>query len=447
MLRIIIKKYFQNNISSQIFLTFLSKFIAFLCMYLTVPLLVKGIDSTRYGIWLLIFSIIQWMVLFDFGLSNGIRNNITRARALANHSETKKYISLAYASYFFIAIILFFIGILVIPSIAWYKVFNSPEILESEIRSAVTLIFFMQAVKFCFDSITMVLYAFKKPGISNLISSVSSLLCLGLTFLFIKIGLKSLYFIALASMLPHIIVLTIANCFFFSKKFFPLYRPDRRSVEFKMLLSVLKTSWFFFVMQVVYIIIFSTDSIIISKLYSPQDVVPYNTSFRYFSIVTIAFSIIVSPYWAEFAHYYSVNDISWIRSRMKRLRLIWLFFSGLTLVMVVTANYVYALWVGDSIVISTQTSIGMGIFVVLYNWNALHSNFLNGVSKIKIQYYASLIVGILNIPICLLVCRYTNLGPSGVIYGSSLCMLINVMLQPLQYKKIVANTATGIWNK
>ena len=60
-------------------------------------------------------------------------------------------------------------------------------------------------------------------------------------------------------------------------------------------------------------VLFSTDNFIISKLFGPEEVVPYNIAFKYFSIITMVYSILLTPYWSSFTEAYTKNDFVWIK--------------------------------------------------------------------------------------------------------------------------------------
>ncbi len=107
----------------------------------------------------------------------------------------------------------------------------------------------------------------------------------------------------------------------------------------------------------------------------------------------------------------------------------------------------YQIWVGDEIKIPLILSISMGVWVLISTWTSIFGNFLSGVAKIRLSLYHSLIMIIINIPLSIFLARYLNLGSTGVIIGTCLCVLPQVFLHPIQYKKIVNNKAKGIWSK
>jgi len=73
--------------------------------------------------------------------------------------------------------------------------------------------------------------------------------------------------------------------------------------------------------------------------------------------------------------------------------------------------------------------------------------FMNGISKIRLQMYSFAIGAIINIPLSILLVKYTSLGVEGVMVATILCIFPNVILAPMQYLRLINKKAKGIWNK
>jgi Na+-driven multidrug efflux pump len=115
--------------------------------------------------------------------------------------------------------------------------------------------------------------------------------------------------------------------------------------------------------------------------------------------------------------------------------------------MLIFSNLFYEIWIGDQIKIPFLLSTSMAIWVLIASWTSIFGNFLSGVGKIRLSLYHSFAMIVINIPLSIFLAKYLNLGSAGVIIGTCLCLLPQVFLHPMQYKKIITNTATGIWGK
>jgi Na+-driven multidrug efflux pump len=111
------------------------------------------------------------------------------------------------------------------------------------------------------------------------------------------------------------------------------------------------------------------------------------------------------------------------------------------------ADTFYRLWVGNSITIPWPISVSMGVYMLMIAWCSIYVNFINGTGKIQLQFYATIIGSVVNIPLAIVFVKYFHLGLAGVILAPSLGLLPLCFLWPIQVNKILSGTATGIWNK
>ena len=192
--------------------------------------------------------------------------------------------------------------------------------------------------------------------------------------------------------------------------------------------------------------IFSTDNFIISQLFGPAAVPSYAISHKYFSLVTIVFGIIGVPFWSAYTEAFLKNDVKWIVGTNKTLVKIWISLSIFSVFMLLFSEVFYQLWVPE-IEISFQLSVFMCIYVNTLAFGNIYVWFINGVGKVKLQTLIAIAAAVLNIPLSYFFAEYCNLGTSGVILASLICIGYGPILAPMQFKKIINGTASGIWNK
>ena len=192
---------------------------------------------------------------------------------------------------------------------------------------------------------------------------------------------------------------------------------------------------------------FSTDNLIISNIYSPEKVVPYNIAFKYFSVANMIASIILTPYWSSISEAYTKGEFQWIKTSMKNLIRITFVLMLLLLIMLFVSPIVYKIWIGNVVYISFTLSIFMAIYFAVTIFYGPYTYFINGTGKVTIQLYSLVATSLINIPLSIFLAKNLNLGVSGVILATIICLIPHIILSPLQYLKIINNRAYGIWNK
>ena len=114
--------------------------------------------------------------------------------------------------------------------------------------------------------------------------------------------------------------------------------------------------------------------------------------------------------------------------------------------MVFLSDWFYHFWVGDKVTVPVNLSWSMALFVLLMTFNMIYVNFINGVGKIKLQLITSLISMTINIPLSIYLGKYLGWGATGVILATCVSLCYSIILRPIQYYKLINNSATGIWN-
>ncbi|MDA9326029.1 lipopolysaccharide biosynthesis protein [Flavobacteriaceae bacterium] len=451
----IIKGMFQNfgiksqrtkKIVNHVGLSVLYKGGSIIATFLLVPLTINYLTIEDYGIWLTLSSFIAWFSFFDIGLGNGLRNKFAEAKANENFILAQCYVSSAYYTIAIVSLVLIFAFLVVNMFIDWTIVFNADDSLKPSLYILMPIVFSFFCLQLVLKLITTIYTADQKPSVQGKIGFLTQIGSLFLIWILTKISQGSLVtFGVVFSGLP-VFILLLFNIFAFSKTYH-VYKPKFSLWKLEYLKEIFGLGIKFFIAQIAALVLFSTDNFIISKLFSPAEVVPYNIAFKYFSIITMLYTILVTPFWSSFTEAYVKKEYSWIKNSVNNILKIWLLVPVALMIMVLLAKPFYNFWVGDEVVISVGLNLSMALFVLLVTFNMVFVQFINGVGKIKLQLITSLISMTINIPLSIYFAKNLDLGISGVIIATCFSLGYSVILRPLQYYKIINNTAKGIWNK
>ena len=163
--------------------------------------------------------------------------------------------------------------------------------------------------------------------------------------------------------------------------------------------------------------------------------------------MVLVFGVILTPFWSAYTEAFARKEFDWIKRVVSQLIKIWILFVGIIVLNLMVSPVAYRLWVGSDIQIPQTLSILMAVFAIFTMWNNIYAYFLNGVGKIQLQLYTAVIMGILNIPLSIIFAKNLQLGVSGVILATIVCLIPSAIWAPIQYHKIVNQKANGIWNK
>lgn len=435
------------NIKKNIIGSFGIKVLGILISFLLVPYTINLLNQEKYGIWITIFSIVTWFNVMDIGLGNGFRNKFTEAMAIKNEVLAKKYIQTLYSSMFLITGILLIFFFIVNHFLNWERILNIPKNFDENIDFLVGTVFVLLCAQLILKNISTILLSLQKTTFSNSLILLGNLLSLIFIFVFNKIYTINLFSIAIIFMMSPIIVFIIATIIIFSKELKHL-RPKFFAIPQKKYFNELMTLGLkFFLIQITTIVMFSSSSIIITQLYGPSAVTPYNVTYQLFAAAQIFFSIIITPFWSAFTEANAKNDYVWIKTSLKKLMFIWGVFSVGIIILWLISPFVFKIWLGSNIIIPFGLSFQFALFAILMAWSSIFASYLAGIGKISISLYGAIFQCIINIPLAIFLAKGMDLGTIGIILATNINMLIPVLLLSLQTNKIINKKAYGIWNR
>ncbi|MES2806231.1 MAG: lipopolysaccharide biosynthesis protein [Bacteroidota bacterium] len=435
-----------KNITKHVVVSFLYKGGSILSSFLLVPLTINFLDTENYGIWLTLSSFIGWFSFFDIGLGNGLRNKFAEAKAKGDLTLAKAYVSSAYFTIGSVCLLLIIVFFGLNFFIDWTRVFNANATMQKELGILMPIVFSFFCLQLVVKLITTIYTADQHHSMQGKVtfySSALSLLSIWLMTHFAKSSL--LIFGAIFSALPVLLLLGL-NLFAFSNRY-KEYSPSIILWKKEYLKDIFGLGMKFFIIQMSGIILFSTDNIIITQLFGPKEVVPFNIAFKYISISNMVLSMILAPYWSSITEAYTKGDFDWIKKSMNNLFKISLASIFMVFLMVVVSPFVYKIWIGTNVIVPLSLTIYMALFFALTIFYSPYTYFINGTGKVKLQMYSIVVTAIINVPLCVFLAKNLEFGVSGVIIATILCLIPHAILCPIQYSKIINNRAYGIWNK
>lgn len=436
----------QRSIETRknILYSFFIKGFSIVINLLLVTLTVNYINPTQYGIWLTLSSIIAWFSFFDIGLGNGLRNKFAVAKAEGKIAESQAYVSTTYAILTIIFASVWIIFILANFFIDWSLVLNAPSEIAGELSSLALIVVTFFCLQIVLKTILTILIADQKPAIATLCDTIGQLLSLIIIYILIKTTEGSLLLLGLGIGVAPIVILIFATFFFFRSKY-KEFAPTLQGIQLSYGKDILNLGTKFFVIQIAVIVVYQTSNIIIAQVSGLEDVTRYNIAFKYFSIGTMLFGIIIAPFWSAFTEAFTLSDYNWMKKSIRKLYVVAFLLILAILVLLLFANYVYRIWVGDFIDIRFSISAMVALYIITNIWTSLHSQLLNGMGKIKLQLIVSVIVIFINIPLAIFLGQ--KFGIEGVVGSALLLNLIAAIYSPIQLSLLMNRKAKGIWNE
>jgi O-antigen/teichoic acid export membrane protein len=412
--------------------------------FFLVPLTIDYLNATNYGLWVTLSSIISWVIWMDFGLGNGLRNQLAVALAkndlpLARSCVSTTYVGVALASG--AVFILFWIAQ---PLLLWSAILNAPSGMEGELFALAGVVLSFFCLRLVFGLIGTVLLADQRPALSSLIEVLTNLLTLIAVLLLRAHVPSSLFWLGTCAAAATVVVPLAASFLLFRGRYRAL-RPQWRAVNFQRMRELIRIGVQFFALQLFGLMIFAGSNLIITQLFGPAAVTPFSVAYKYFGLPLMAFTILLTPFWSAYTEAYHTGDIAWIRMTFRRLRQSFYILALVVLIMVLVADRVYTLWVGPEVQVPFALSALLGAYVLLAAWSTIYAYFINGTGFIRLQMITAGVMCVVLVPLAWFFGKGLEMQTAGVVLAMCIVHSSGAILWPIQTAKILRGRAAGIW--
>lgn len=443
-----LKEKFQSKSMSKSIVTIgLFRLVNVGLNFLIVPLTINYVKPDIYGVWLVLLSIISWFAIFDIGLGNGLRNNLTISISNNDMVTAKKYVSTTYILLALISVSLFILMALIAYFIDWNTVLKIKTSTENSLYTVIFFLIFSFSVRFILQLITTIFYALHKPEKPEIINCISSIITLVTILILKNFAQPKLLYLVFSISFPPIIVLFLFTISFFSRKENIKIKPSVKYFESKYIKKLLDLGVKFFILQISVLVSFTLSDFLILKFLDSSEVTKYNIAYKYFTIITIGSSIICAPLWSAFTKSYFEKDMNWIKTTIIKLMKIYLLICLGAFTMLIASNWFYKFWTRIDLKIPFTLSLFICLYMLVAAWNGIFVAFINGVGKLKLQVYLSILPIIFNIPLSYFLIVKMNWGVTGM----SVCLFffnfISSSILTYQAYLIITRKDTGIWSK
>jgi O-antigen/teichoic acid export membrane protein len=409
---------------------------------LIVPLTLNYLSPYEYGIWITLSSILTWINYLDIGLSNGLRNKLAETFTNDNRDMGRIYVSTTFFLLVSITFVFFLLFLLLQPLIDWATVLN----VDSNAVKNLNTIIIAACGFFCLGLVLKltgtILIADQRPAINDAITLTGSALALIVIYILTRTTNGSLYYVILTFTAAPTLVLVLTYLIIFKEKY-KFLRPSLKSIRLNYTKELMGLGIQFFILQISSIIIFSSSNIIISHVLGPEQVTPYNIVFKYFSLVTLIFNIVITPMWSATTDAYARGEINWIRNAMKNMLYFWLLCVGVIIFLILFSGFIYPIWIGRVVKIPIILTILMGLYFIILLWSICFSTFLFGIGKLRLQLINIIAAAVIFIPLSVWLSK--AMGIYGIVIALCLVNISAAILNPVQFRMILSHKAKGIW--
>jgi O-antigen/teichoic acid export membrane protein len=405
-------------------------------VFLTTSLIFKYLGNNDYGIWVTIYSIISWVYFFDFGFSNVIKTKLPTL-IQDKQKEVNVLISTIYIGIGVISllILLLFFTLSLFVSFADFLNINTAFV---NFNAILFLNLLFSVLILIIGNYKALFVGVVKTHIVEFSMMVIQLFVFCFVFLLYKCdlfqGISKILLVSCVFGLVNLLIGIGFTVYFFKKN-------KGIKLSFKYFdLSVLKINaslgFKYFIIQACMIVIYSTDYVLITKYFGPNDVANYDIILKIFQVPMMLVIAALSPYWSIFSKTFIQKKHEWIKKTLVIYNFFFLFFIAGIVVLTFIINEIIFLWLNIRLEISTLLLIYISIYITMRTYTSMYNYFLNGINKINLTLWLTIFGAIINIPLCVVLIKM-DFGVSGIVIGTCISILPTTIALPLQAFKII----------
>lgn len=434
----------SKNVNKNSVMIFICKGVTMLISFFLLPLTVGYVNSETYGLWVTISSMAAWLSVFDIGMGNGFKNKFVECRARGDNEMVKKYVSTTYAMLCIIFIPLLVVFLLINPFVNWNIILNVKTEENLNLVFAIVISYF--ALNFILSTINTILIADQRPGDSSIRIVIQQLCLFIIIFILTKTTAGSLMNLCVALCVVPLLIIVLYNITLFNGRYKSI-RPSFKSVEATLVKDLLSLSLKFFYLQIVGLILFQLTNFIIIHYYGANDVTLYNVAHKYFTLPNGFFVAISTPIWAAIADALAKKDYCWIQESLKRYTYILFLFALGEIIMLLIAQLVYKIWMGNTIgQIPFLISLFSMLSAIVAMSTTVYVNALCGAGILKLQMLFCVMSPIAFLVLCFLFIKVLHWGVWCILLANLLANVYGVIVAPLQCYKVFYKRRGGLWN-
>lgn len=389
-------------------------------------------NNTVLGVWFTILSVLNWILIFDLGLGNGLRNKLPEIFNKRDFNLAKRYISTTYISTIILTLILFILFIILYPHMEWNRIFNiEPTLIPNNVLSKCVLIVFSGILlQFILKIITSILYALQKAAFVNTLGLITNLIILIIVKMITSNDIvDSLITMSYVNVIAVNIPMLLISVWIFRSKLRGLV-PSVYYFDKKCCSEILGIGLTLLWLQVIFLVIADTHEFFISFLTTPNDVVNYQAYFKIFNTGAVIFSLALTPIWSAVTKAQSEKNYKWIKKTYKFFLLACLGCLLLELLLLPFTQFILDFWLGKNVIVFNWVygvifAISSFIFIV----HNVNTSIGNGLSFFHFQMIGMTIAAIIDFPLAYYLVKILN-SWIGVIIAYSMSVLFYELLAP-----------------
>lgn len=405
--------------------------------FISVPIILKFVDYSDYGIYLALTSSFALINILDIGLGDGLRNKFAVSRAIDDEKMARSYVSTTYFVNFILAILIILIYFSIEAHLHWDKILNLPPQKNEEIQFAARFLIIATSSQFFLQAFLNILKGDQKYVLYSVIGLTLNLVSIITVFIMIFMNFEgSIHNLVLAFFIVPNLGLLLINVFYFFKTYRPVY-PSVKYINREVAKTLTSLSLKFFFINIMSVIALQSINILVIRNFKPSLVVDFNLLFKYyFLLISIAY-IVFNPIWSTFTSSITNGDLALTRVLLAKSLRISLAMILLVPFMILISDWFIQIWTDTNFHSQLSSNALFGIWVALTVYSEPFKMLIKGNGELNTYLWVAVIATIIQISISVVLIRNFHFGMDGILLACIISQLVYLLFFKLKTNSII----------
>ena len=430
----------SKNLKKNIIYSIGLKGVGVILSFMLLPLTVHYLTEVEYGIWVTLFSVLNWINMLDMGIGLGLRNKLAEAVAREDLTEVRAYISTGVATMGVMGIFFLIVFHIAISFINMQSAFNTTAVSEQELFEVTYWTGIFVIVAFVLSIINQIYYAYQKAAMVGVIGIVHSVIMLAVVYyLTLQLEHRLLYFVFAYGIAMLCSRLAFIGYFFKNRK---QIIPRFQYFALSKVRSISNLGVKFFIIQICCIFGFGFNNFLITEFIGPEYVRTFDILSKVIGFSLVLQTLVTTPLWSAYTEAYVRKDFIWIGSTFRKsICLSLIVITVFTVVAVFIDSLIY-LWMHIHLEYSMLLLALIGFYYIEILICNVFCMLLNGIGNINVQMWTWIISAVSVVPLTYYFACVLGMKLEGIALGMVLSLVWLDVVLPIQIWKLFQK-----WNK
>ncbi|MEM6548627.1 MAG: oligosaccharide flippase family protein [Pseudomonadota bacterium] len=375
----------ERRIALSAAMAMVAKAVAVLAGIISVPLTLDYLGTERFGLWMMLSSLIVFLNFADLGIGNGLVTLISAAHGRDDTAAVRAHVSSAFCVLTAMAALILGVFAALYAALPWDQLFNlTSDLARAEAGPSVAALILCTACAIPAGIVQRAQMALQLGYWASSWQCAANLLALAM--LVLAIWAKASLPILVLAFVGTPVLVGVINAALFFGVLRPAYRPSFGAVSRAVMGSVVGKGVLFLLLQVFVAVTFMSDNFFIAHKIGAEAVAGYAVPEKLFGLIGMLIALSLAPLWPAYGEALARGDRDWTRRTLRRSTL-WA--GGIAALacgaMVLAAPMILSIWTAGAVTAALPLLLALAAVKVVDSVARAVSMYLCGANVILLQ--------------------------------------------------------------